>query len=556
MKFVVEQLAKLLNISETKINSPPDSKMGDFSTNIAFEIAKEKGENPTITAITLISKLDIKNTFFERVKAYGPYINFFLNRKKFSDFVLKQILRKKEKYGSKKKIYKKVIVEFLSPNTNKPLHLGHLRNMSLGESVSRIIENQGFNVKRINLYNDRGIHICKSMLAYEKWGKGKKPNKKTDHFVGDYYVMFSNKEKKNAKLLEQAQELLNKWENGDKNVRKLWNKMNKWAFTGHKITMKRFGLKKFDKIYYESDFYDQGKQIVLDGLKNKVFSKEKDGRIYADLGNKSKKYLMRADGTSLYITQDLYLAKLKYKDFKFSKSIYVVASEQDHQFKVLFKLFKMLNYPFADNNYHLSYGMVFLPEGKMKSREGTVIDADNLMDELNNLAKKEIKNRGKRPNNSLCENIGLAALKYYLLKISNKKSITFNPEESISFEGDTGPYLLYSLVRAHKILIKSNEKPNYRINSELFGDIEFNLIKLLSSFPDVLNDASDKYSPHLLCNYAFKLASNFNTFYENCPVIKAETSNLINARLLLVYSFSVVMKKCLYLLGIEDVKKM
>ncbi len=557
MKLAKQQLMKLLNISESKISTPPNPSMGDYSTTIAFDIAKEKGENPTISAITLISKLDLSKTLFSTVKAYGPYINFFLDKDKVISNVLKEVLKDKEKYCSVKKSKKVFLIEFPSPNTNKPLHIGHLLQMSLGQSLARVYENQGYNTKRINLYNDRGVHICKSMLAYEKWGRNRKPkkNEKSDKFVGDYYVMFANK--KNAKLEAEVQDMLKAWEAGDKKVRALWKRMNDWCYKGHNETYKRVGLDKYDKTYYESRIYKQGKDIVLEGLKKGVFKKEEDGAVYADLDKLGKKYLMRKEGTALYMTQDLALAKIKYKDFKFDKCVYMTGDEQNHYFNQLFKVFELLDYKFDDKCVHLGTGMIRLPTGKMKSREGTTADADDLINEMSELTKAEMKKRKTKPSNKIAEAIALAAIKYYLLKVSSNKTTVFNPEESISFEGNTGPYLLYSLVRANKILKKNKMKLINSIKPELLNsDAEFELIKSMSSFCEAITKTMESFSPHVLCSFAYELASKFNNFYEKCPVLAAEENNVKKARLLLVKAFTLIMTKALYLLGITPVKEM
>ncbi|VVB74930.1 Arginine--tRNA ligase [Candidatus Tiddalikarchaeum anstoanum] len=557
MKFAISQLAKILNVSEDKISTPPDPKMGDYSTSIAFEVAKRDNENPAMAAIKIISTINIKDSIFEHVKAQGPYINFFLNKKKFAELIIKNVLKDKDKYGFLSKNGKKIIIEFPSPNTNKPLHIGHARNMSLGESVSRLLESQGFIVKRLNLFNDRGVHICKSMLAYQKWGKGKKPNDKSDHFVGDFYVMFSKKAEENKKLEDEAQKMLKDWEDGNKKVRALWKKMNAWFFKGFEESIKRFGLKKFDKVYYESDFYDKAKKIVYEGVDKGVFKKDNTGAVFVDLGNDQKKCLLRGDGTSLYITQDLYLAKIKYDEFKFDRSLYVIANEQSYQMSMLFKTLKLLGYSYADNCHHLSYGMVMLPEGKMSSRKGNFIGTDELMDELHDLAMEEMKKREKEANKKIADLIGLSALKYYMLKVSNNKDIVFNPAESISFDGDTGPYLLYSLVRANKILSKVRNKILFKANPGFFESEEiFNIVKLFAEFPDVVEKSANEYSPYMLCNYAFKLASTFNAFYEKNPVLTAENEDIKKSRALIVHSFAMIMESCLKLLNIESVKSM
>ncbi len=553
-KEILKLLKKEIKVKDDLLEVPPNPEMGDYALP-CFTLAKAYKKAPQQIAQDLASKLK-PNTNIKKIISTGPYLNFFVNQTKRNETILKQTT--KERYAFKNNNKKTIVVEFPSPNTNKPLHLGHLRNMALGESISRILESQGYSVKRLNLNNDRGIHICKSMLAYQKWGKGKEPNKKTDHFIGDYYVLFAKKAREDPKLEDQAREMLRKWEQGDKETIKLWEKMNKWAFDGFKETYKSFGIK-FDKEYYESKTYSKGKEIILENVKKGLFKKDKSGATIIDLGGElGEKILLRADGTSVYITQDLYLANLKYKKYKYDRSIYVVGSEQNYHFNVLFKLLDLLGYKFAKDCYHLSYGMVSLPEGKMKSREGTVVDADDLMDDIFNLSKKEIEKRNKLSKvkkEELARKISLSALKFYLLKYSAHKDFTFNPKESISFEGETGPYLQYSLVRAKKIKkkLKSSSKINYKL---LIHPAEQELIKDFESLSEVLEKAAKAYSPHAIAVYAYNLSSSFNKFYEQCPVINAEDKELQKARSVLIESYINIMSSCLWLLGIEPVEQM
>jgi arginyl-tRNA synthetase len=539
-----------IKVGEDQLELPPDPKLGDISCTVAFGTAKKKKKDPAEVAAEIAAKLDVSG-MVSQIKVAGPYINFFLDRTKFAENVIGEIFVKGDKYGDKKLSDETILVEFPAPNTNKPLHLGHLRNMAIGESVSRIFESQGYKVVRINLNNDRGVHICKSMLAYKKWGNHKKPDKKSDHFVGDFYVMFSKKE--NPKLKEEIQEMLKDWESGDPETLKLWKKMNRWATDGFNETYKRFGLK-HDKVYNESEVYEKGKEIVLKGLKKGVFKKDGDGNVVADLGKPlGKKILLRGDGTSIYITQDLYNAKLRYDEFKYDKSIYVVANEQDYHFKVLFKVLEKLGFRFAKDCYHLSYGMIFLPEGRMKSREGAVVDADDIMDSLSESAKKEVKSRhkiGKNEAGELSEKIGLGALKYALLKYSAHKNFVFNPDESISFEGETGPYLQYSAVRAKRILEKSKKKPKF---SAVEKDVEHLLIKKMFAFKNSVQEAANRYTPHIVANYAIELSQLFSEFYSQCQVIG---SDLEVSRLAIVKAYSIVISKCLNLLGIDIPEKM
>ena len=551
---VAKLLTKILPLKEVEIlillETPKDPNLGDLSLP-CFQLSKILKKDPKVIAQDLKNKLKPSKTIKE-IKVIGPYLNFYFDNKTLEP-LLNKILKEKEKYGFKKPNKKKVVIEFPSPNTNKPLHLGHLRNMALGESISNILESQGYKVIRVNLNNDRGIHICKSMLAYKKWGNNKIPNKKPDHFVGDFYVLFAQKSKDNPELDQEALDLLRKWESGDKQTIKLWKKMNSWALKGFNETYKRFGLK-FNKVYFESKIYKKGKDLVLNELKQEKFQKDEKGAIIVDLENIGRKILLREDGTSIYITQDLYLAKLKHEDFKADSYIIISASEQDHHFKVLFKILELLKFPFAKSYHHLSYGLVLLPEGRMKSREGTVVDADNLIDELAGMTKEELKKRQNK-DPELAEKIALSALKYHLLKFSTITNITFNPQESISLQGETGPYLQYSLVRANKILIKSKIKAKIDIN--LLKEPEtIDLIKSLSNFPLILEKSAKTYTTHYLTEYIFKLASLFNLFYEKYPVINAESKELQASRLSLVQAYKYVMGVGLSRLGIEEVKEM
>lgn len=567
---VINLLKKEVELSKKEIENlieiPPNSEMGDFAFP-CFVLSKTLKQQPHEIAKDLRKKINPTDEI-ESVVVNGPYLNFFVNKKLFSENLINEILEQKEKFGSKK-FNLKGMIEFPSPNTNKPLHLGHLRNMAIGESLARIAEFYGEEVIRANLNNDRGIHICKSMVAYQKFGKNKTPGKtKSDHFVGEFYVKFNKKSKINKKLEDDAKECLRKWEAGDKETIALWKKMNKWALDGFRETYKLFKIK-HDRNYYESEIYNYGKEIVAEGIKKRIFKKQKDGSVIINLKkeNLGEKILLRADGTSVYITQDLYLAKLKDKEFDLDWSIYVVGNEQDYHFNVLFAILKKLGYDLELK--HLSYGMVNLPEGKMKSREGTVVDADDLIKNVQNLVKKELTSRtklSKKELESRSLKIALAAIKYFLLKVDIKKNMLFNPKESINFEGDTGPYLLYSYARASSILrrvtqahtgsskIQTKAKPRpAKTEIKNFEKQEFELAKKLSQFPEVVLSAYKNYNPSLIANYSYELAKTFNEFYHACPVINSENQNF---RLNLVKSFRIVLKNSLNLLGIETLEEM
>lgn len=563
---VIKLLQQKLDLPQKEIssllNTPPNEKFGDIAFP-CFKLAKLYKKPPYAIAKELEETIHItKDSIIKKIQAVGAFINFFFDEEKLTRITLKQIWKDKDNYGYKKEENqgKTVVVEFPSPNTNKPLHLGHLRNMALGESVSRILETQGYTVARVNLLNDRGIHICKSMLAYKKWGKNKKPNKKQDHFVGDFYVLFAKNAQKDPKLEIEAQELLKKWEAHDKETIELWQKMNSWVETGFNETYERFGVK-FDKTYKESDFWDKGKSIILDNLDKDLFKKDETGSIVVELDKPlGTKVLLRSDGTAIYITQDLYLAKKKFDDYNYVKSIYVVGSEQKHHFKVLFQILKKMGFEFADSCYHLGHGMVYLPEGKMKSREGTVIDADDLINEVTEISVNEINSRGRISKNEVvktAEEIALAAIKFFLLKFVASKDFIFNPEESVSLYGKTGPYVQYSFVRANKILEKININSTVNIDFKILDkEEEIALTKSLSRFPDVLGSAAHSYSPHILAEYTHELAAQFNLFYEKYRVIGEKKIETQKSRLLLVQSFREVIKNCLYLLGINVVYEM
>ncbi|MBI2672211.1 arginine--tRNA ligase [Candidatus Woesearchaeota archaeon] len=550
-KEIINALKKEINQDinfEEYLEVPPDHVSADYAFP-CFSLAGIYKKNPVEISKELVNK--IKSEYFS-VKAEGPYLNFFLNKKFVAEEILKQILKEKENYGNKKE-NKKIVIESPGPNTNKPLHLGHLRNMVLGLSLSNIYKKTGNKVINVDIVNDRGVHICKSMLAYKKFGKNKKPDKKPDHFVGDFYVLYS---KKLNEKDEEINEMLRKWESNDKDTINLWKKMNSWAIKGINETYKRFGIK-INKTYYESNYYKKGKELVLKGYKKEIFKKNKDNAVYADLKDKNlgNKILLRSDGTSVYVTQDLSVAVQRYNDFKMDKMIYIVANEQIYHFKVLFEVLKMLGYKFVSNYYHLPYGMIYLPEGKMKSREGTVVDADSLMDDMTELAKKELekryKNISKKELEKRSEIIGLAAIKYFILNHDPLKDFVYNPKESISFEGNTGPYLLYTYARASSILRKSRKKPVIKIKD--ISDEEYLVIKKLYDFKETVGNSAEKYDPALLANYAFELAKLFNEFYHESKVIGSEREQFL---LSIVLAFKYVLKSALNLLSMETLEKM
>lgn len=479
-----------------------------------------------------------------------------------------------------------MMVEYSSPNTNKPLHLGHVRNNLLGYSISRIQQANGWRVVKTNIVNDRGIHICKSMLAWQLFGNGETPEstgKKGDHLVGDYYVKFDKEykqqvadlvnqgqteeeAKKNAPLMRRAQEMLRRWEAGDEEVRTLWRMMNGWVYAGFDETYKRLGVD-FDKIYYESQTYLIGKKEVEDGLERGIFYRRPDGSVWADLtaDGLDEKLLLRADGTSVYMTQDIGTAKLRYSDFPIKKMVYVVGNEQNYHFQVLSLLLDKLGFEWGKELVHFSYGMVELPEGKMKSREGTVVDADDLMDEMVAQARETSRELGKLDDcpadetESVVTMVGLGALKYFILKVDPKKNMLFNPKESIDFNGNTGPFVQYTHARIKSVLRKAADMgivPQPVEGLPTVSDKEASLVQLLADFPAVVKQAGDEFSPAVVANYAYNLVKEYNQFYHDFPILKETDTVLRNFRLLLSANVAKVVRNAMYLLGIDVPERM
>ncbi len=564
---IASLIAKETSISKEeillKLEVPPQG-MGDYAYP-TFELAKVQKKSPTIIASAIAS--NISADFLENVQQNGPYVNFFISKSDLSVKTLNDIFNKK--YFDFDKKQGRIMVEYSSPNTNKPLHLGHLRNNILGLAISNLLGVKGHNVIKANLVNDRGIHICKSMLAYKLFGNNRDPIKegiKSDHFVGEMYVLFSNKLKENPKLEEEAQEMLQKWEAGDKETLAIWKKMNKWAICGMKETYDLYGTK-FDEYFFESDTFNQGKkdELIKEGLTKNVFYKSDNGAIVAKLDDVglADKVLLRGDGTSLYATNDLVLTQEKFEKFNLDKSIWVVANEQDLYFKQLFKIFEKLGRPWAKNCYHLSYGYVSLTSGKMKSREGTVVDADDLFNDVKKIAINEILNRYKNLSEKEIELrakiITLGAIKFYLLKNDAKKDMVFNPKESVSFDGETAPYLQYTYARARSILRKaSEEKINYKKeNFELLTHSkEKELIIELSNFKNEIERSFELLSLHPIAHNLLKIAEKFNSYYHEVSIIKSENKKLINARLSLVKATSIIIKEGLEILDIEVMEEM
>lgn len=480
-----------------------------------------------------------------------------------------------------------VMIEYSSPNTNKPLHLGHVRNNLLGYSLAEIMKANGYKVVKTNIVNDRGIHICKSMLAWKKWGEGATPEsagKKGDHLIGDFYVLFDkkykqelaelqgsglSKEEAEAKsaLMAEAREMLLKWEAGDKEVVDLWTMMNNWVYAGFDETYKRMGVD-FDKIYYESQTYLEGKEKVLEGLEKGVFYRREDGSVWADLTGDGldEKLLLRADGTSVYMTQDIGTAKLRFDDYPINKMIYVVGNEQNYHFQVLSILLDKLGFEFGKGLVHFSYGMVELPEGKMKSREGTVVDADDLMEEMISTAREISQELGKldglttQEAEKIASMVGLGSLKYFILKVDPRKNMTFNPKESIDFNGNTGPFIQYTYARICSVLRKAAEQgitlPNQLAANIALSEKEEGLIQLTSDFESVVKDAGNEYSPAIIANYVYDLVKEYNQFYHDFSILREENEDVKVFRLVLSANVAKVVKKGMSLLGIEVPERM
>lgn len=563
---VVELLKKEINVLSEKeilglLERPPRAELGDYAFP-CFSLAPKLRKSPAEIALAIAGKLKGKTPReIAEIRAVNAYVNFFFNKELFTGQVLKEVLKEKEKYGSSNLGKEKIMVEYETPNTNKPLHLGHLRNASIGMSISNIVGFLGNKVINADLFNDRGVHICKAMIAYQKFSKQKKPAKgqKSDHFVGGLYVLFNKKAKENPGLEKEAQELLVKWEKGDKKVIELWNKISKWAISGIKETDKRFGSE-YDIYFYESDFYTKAKPIIQEGLKKGIFARKNEG-IVAELEPElPNKVVQRADGTSVYITNDLALTTHKFSKFKIDNSIWVVGSEQNLYFKQLFRIFDLLGYKWVKSCRQLSHGMVLLESGKMKSREGKIVEADDFISDMERLAESELKKRYKLPKKELDkrkEAIALSAIKYYFLKVEPIKDILFRPEEAISFEGSSGPYLQYTYARAASILRRAGiaGKGDKKIQLKNLNEKEFGLIKRISEFPEIVGQAGKQLNPSMIANYALTLAQLFNDFYETCPVLKAK-GNEKSSRLMIVKATRQVLANSLNLLGIKTLERM
>lgn len=562
---------------------------GDI-TLVTFPLLKTSHKGPEQTAEEIGRWLKERCPEVESFNVVKGFLNI-----KFSLGYWSNIFRSisaAEDFGTLPPTGKRVMIEFSSPNTNKPLHLGHIRNNLLGWSVSKLLEANGHEVIRVNLVNDRGIHICKSMLAWLRWGNGETPQSsgmKGDHLVGKYYVLFSNELKKETKaiaaergisedeaerlspILKEAQAMLVKWESGDKEIRELWAKMNGWVYEGFDKTYERMGIS-FHRTYYESNTYLSGKSLVNAGLERGIFERQEDGSVWCNLepDGLDRKLLLRGDGTSVYMTQDLGTAEQRYNEYKFDELIYVVGDEQNYHFKVLKLILKKLGFDWSDAIYHLSYGMVELPEGKMKSREGTVVDADDLIEKMYQTAKETSMELGKlggipeQEQERLFEMIGLGALKYFILKVDPKKTMLFDPKESIDFNGNTGPFIQYTHARIKSILRKAKESGVIAGEESLtvpenFSELlpkEVEIIKLLNSYPVRIKEAGDAHSPALVANFIYDLAKEFNQYYQSVSILKESDSQRLLFRLAMLKEIAFVLRKGMLILGIELPERM
>lgn len=551
-------------------------------TLVTFPVVRFSKKSPEQTGLEIGEYLKNQVQEIVNFNVIKGFLNLSINDTYWIDQLQKNIL--KPDYGQFVPNGKKVMVEYSSPNTNKPLHLGHVRNNLLGYAVAEILAAYGYEVIKVNLINDRGIHICKSMLAWQLFGNDETPESsrlKGDHLVGKYYVIFDKaykkqieelqasgqteeEAKKNAPLIRQAQDLLLRWEAGDKEVITLWKRMNSWVYTGFEETYKKLGVD-FEKYYYESNTYLLGKDIIEEGLAKDVFFKKSDGSVWIDLtaDGLDEKLVLRADGTSVYITQDLGTAQLKYNDFQMNQSIYVVGNEQDYHFKVLFLILKRLGKTWANGLYHLSYGMVDLPSGKMKSREGTVVDADDLIEEMIATACKRTEELGKidgfseEEKRELYRVIGLGALKYFLLKVEPKKRLLFDPNESIDFQGNTGPFIQYTYARINSILTKAKYTQQDGTNySSSLTIVERDLLVALTKYPIIIETAAKEHSPAHVANYIFELAKLYNKFYHEEPILKVEDLPIRQFRLQLSAATAYIIRKGMHLLGILVPNKM
>ncbi len=575
---------------------------GDY-TVVVFPFTRHARKKPEVVAEELGSYFVEHLQYIEKFNVVKGFLNLVVNNSYWLDFL--EGMYADENYGRQPRNGKKAMIEFSSPNTNKPLHLGHIRNILLGWSASRIYDMIGYDVVKVQIVNDRGIAICKSMLAWQLFGEGATPEStgiKSDHFVGKYYVLFEKKfqekyqqwqktsvaeqireEKgkegqqateffkafknqyfnKYSELGNLAKQMLLKWEAGDEDTIALWNKMNNWVYQGFDTTYESLGVN-FDKLYYESDTYLLGKETIANGLEQNIFYEKEDGSVWIDLESSKldHKLVLRSDGTSVYITQDIGTAQLRFKDFGPEKMVYVVADEQNYHFKVLFETLKRLGEPYADGLFHLSYGMVDLPEGRMKSREGTVVDADDLVAEVLSEARKETMQKGvvaeldTAEQDAIIRKIGLGALKFFIIKVNPKRRMTFNPRESVDMQGQTGPYVQNAYVKMKSVIRKAGGLPTVDLIYDDLQTAEKDLISEVYRFPDLVKNAAEEYDPSLIANYCYDLAKGYHKFWHDFKILGAETEAAKVFRLRLSNAMANVLKQGMALLGIEMPERM
>ncbi|MBP6978693.1 MAG: arginine--tRNA ligase [Bacteroidales bacterium] len=592
-KILAEQAARAIK-SLFGIEAGPEMNLvqktrkefeGDL-TIVLFPLTRLLRKSPQVIGEELGNHLLLNSEMIQSCKVISGYLNIILKPSWWMNFFLHNY--QNPLFGIQEAVSgDPVVIEYSSPNTNKPLHLGHIRNNLIGYSLAQIISACGNKVIKVNLVNDRGIHICKSMLAWKKWSGGETPESthtKGDHLIGKYYVLFETRYREEVKhlvekglteeealrqapLIDEAQRMLKKWEEKDPETIALWHRMNHWAYDGFDETYRQMGVD-FDKIYYESDTYLLGKQLVEEGLKKGALQRKEDGSVWADLTENGLdwKLLIRADGTSVYMTQDLGTAQLRYDEFHPQKLIYVVGNEQIYHFDVLKIILKKLGRDWADHIYHLSYGMVELPEGKMKSREGKIVDADDLMQEMSVTAERMTRELGKMDDfdqeeaSRLYRQVGLAALKYFILKVDPMKTMVFNPEESIDFNGNTGPFIQYTYARIQSVLRKASgleipDDVNLNADVELIPK-EIDLVKLIADFPSAVKEAGANYSPSVIASYVYDLAREYNQFYHDHSILKAGKPAQVHFRIELSRFVGNVIKTAMGLLGIEVPEKM
>ncbi len=564
-----------------QVNETKPEFAGNY-TVVLFPFVKSLRQNPAVLGKTLGDYLITNNPLFTAHETVAGFLNLTIADPALVTFLNEHYSDKD--FGRKESNGKKVMIEYSSPNTNKPIHFGHMRNNFLGWSVSEILKANGYEVIKANLVNDRGIHICKSMIAWQRYANGATPEStgiKGDHLVGDYYVRFNDAYKqeieelvkggmdkdaaeKEAPIMKEAQELLRRWEAGDPEVYQLWKTMNSWVYDGFEVTYKKLGID-FDKMYYESNTYLLGKAIVEEGLQKGVLFKKDNGSVWIDLtaDGLDEKLLLRADGTSVYMTQDLGTARLKYNDFQMETSAYVIADEQNYHMQVLKLILQKLGEPCADGIYHLSYGMVELPTGRMKSREGTVVDADDMMEEMVNLAKEQTQEAGKTEGftaeelEHLYNIIGMGALKFYLLRVDPKKKMIFDPKESIDLHGFTATFIQYAHARICSILRENDIAYGpVSVGKDALLQLEKSLLLQIEQYPATLEQAAKEYNPSAVCNYTFRLAQTFNSFYAAHKIAKAESEEKKQLRLMLAAMTANTMQQAMALLGIEVPQKM